>query len=72
MKPFQVLYLLCLVLVLVGAINWGLVAYDPKWNVAEKIVGEKPENTQYIYYTIAASALVVAFFNFKHFKAAMF
>jgi len=63
MKPFQVLYLLCLVLVLVGAINWGLVAYDPKWNVAEKIVGEKPEDTQYILY-YSCIRLSSSFFQF--------
>ena len=67
MKPLQVLYLLSLVLVLVGAINWALVAYDPNWNVANNTVGE--QNSKYVYYVIGAAALVVAFFNFRHFKS---
>jgi len=67
MKPLQVLYLLSLVLVLVGAINWALVAYDPNWNVADNTVGK--DNSKYIYYVIGGAALVVAFFNFKQFKS---
>ena len=66
MKPLQVLYLISLVLVLVGAINWALVGYNPKWNVADNTVGE--ENSKYVYYVIGAAAVAVAFFNFKHFK----
>jgi len=67
MKPLQVLYLLSLVLVLVGAINWAIKAYEPNWEIAKNTVGD--ENSKYIYYIIGAAALVVAFFNFKHFKS---
>ena len=67
MKALNILYLVALLLVIVGALNWGLVAIDPEYNVVENTVGK--DNAAIVYYIVAASALLVAFGNWKHFKS---
>ena len=67
MKTLQILYLVCLLLVIVGALNWGLVAIDPTYNAVENTVGK--DNAYIVYYIVAGAALVVAFGNWKHFKS---
>ncbi len=69
MKTQQIIYVIALVLVLVGALNWGLVAMDSSYNVVEMSVGS--DNAKYVYYVVGAAALFVAFCNFKHFKNLM-
>ena len=67
MKSGHIIYLVSLVLVIVGALNWGLVALDKDYNAVEKVVGV--DNAQYVYYIVAAAAVVVAVANVKHFKS---
>lgn len=58
----KMLYTIALVLVLVGALNWGLVALNKDYNVVEMTVGN--DIAVYVYYVVAAAALYVAYCNF--------
>lgn len=58
----KMLYTIALVLVLVGALNWGLVTLNKDYNVVEMTVGS--DIAVYVYYVVAAAALYVAYCNF--------
>jgi len=66
MKTQQIVYLVALVLVIVGALNWGVVAVNKDMNLVEMSVGA--DNAPYVYYIVAVAALYVAFCNFKLFR----
>ncbi len=58
----KMLYTIALVLVLVGALNWGLVAVNKDYNVVEMSVGADIAN--YVYMVVGVAALYVGYCNF--------
>jgi uncharacterized membrane protein YuzA (DUF378 family) len=58
MNPMKVLCLVSLILVLVGAINWAVVANNPDNNLVTAVVGE--DNANIVYYLVGAAAVVTA------------
>ena len=53
----ELIYHLYVLLVLIGGINWGLVAIDPKYNIVENIKNETVKRV--IYALIGVSALIL-------------
>ena len=49
------------VLVIVGALNWGLVAINADWNLVTKLLGTWPVVVQVVYALVGISALVSIF-----------
>jgi uncharacterized membrane protein YuzA (DUF378 family) len=53
----EFVYHLYILLVLIGALNWGLVAIDPKYNLVERIPNEIVKRV--IYTVIGLSAVIL-------------
>ncbi|PIN91328.1 DUF378 domain-containing protein [Candidatus Pacearchaeota archaeon CG10_big_fil_rev_8_21_14_0_10_32_14] len=53
---------IALVVVAIGAINWGLTALD--WNVVEKLLGSWPMVVKIVYYIIALCGLYAIYLAF--------
>lgn len=49
------------VLVIVGALNWGLVGINMEWNVVDMLVGAWPVVLKVVYLLVGLSALVLLF-----------
>lgn len=49
------------VLVIVGALNWGLVGINMEWNVVNMLVGAWPIVLKIVYLLVGLSALVLLF-----------
>jgi uncharacterized membrane protein YuzA (DUF378 family) len=49
------------VLVIIGALNWGIVSINPDWNVVDMLLGAWPAVTRVIYGLVGLSALVLIF-----------
>ena len=54
----NILYYIALLLVIVGAINWG--AYALNFNLVTKLVGKIPYAEKTVYYLVALAGLYVA------------
>ena len=46
-----------LVLVAIGAINWGLIAMNPDWNLVNMILGTWPTIERIVYGLVGLSGL---------------
>ena len=53
----ELIYNLYILLVLIGALNWGLVAINPKYNIVDNIPNEVVKRV--IYAVIGVSALIL-------------
>ncbi len=49
MKNGSVICKLACVLVTVGALNWGLIAINPEWNVVNMLLGSWPVVERVVY-----------------------
>lgn len=49
------------VLVIVGALNWGLVGINAEWNLVEMLLGAWPVVVKVVYLLVGVSALVLLF-----------
>lgn len=49
------------VLVLVGAVNWGLIGINMEWNVVDMLLGTWPVVMKVVYLLVGLSALVLLF-----------
>ena len=49
-----------MVLVIVGGLNWGLVAVSPSWNLVEMLVGAWPVVAQLVYLLVGVAAVYLA------------
>lgn len=58
-KTAKTLHMVALVLVIVGALNWGLIGLL-NFNLVNTIFGALPAAEKLIYVLVGASALVVA------------
>lgn len=54
-----------LVLVIVGGLNWGLVAIKSSWNVVESLLGTWPIVVQIVYGLVGLAALYMIYMTFK-------
>lgn len=65
MAKIKVLDWVALVLLIVGGLNWGLVAINPAWNVVELLLGSIPVLARIIYAIVGLSALYTIYFAVK-------
>jgi uncharacterized membrane protein YuzA (DUF378 family) len=61
MKNLGPLHAVVVALVVVGAVNWGLHAYDPSLNVVSMLLGQWPMAEKAAYYAVALSGLLLAY-----------
>ncbi|MBI4116960.1 DUF378 domain-containing protein [Candidatus Pacearchaeota archaeon] len=54
-----------LVLVIVGGLNWGLMAINRGWNVVESLLGAWPILVQIVYGLVGLAALYMIYMTFK-------
>ncbi len=45
------------ILLVVGGVNWGLIAVNPSWNVVEMLLGSWPMLARVVYALVGLSAL---------------
>ena len=55
----KVLHKIAFILVVVGALNWGLVGINPSWNVVSALLGAWPSVMNVVYILVGVSALVL-------------
>ena len=53
----------CLVLVLIGALNWGLVSIDKNYDLVKMLLGDYTMPSRLVYGLVAISALLVIFLS---------
>jgi len=56
----KALHMVAFVLVVVGALNWGLVGLNPSWNVVGMVLGGTPALLQVVYVLVGLSGLYLA------------
>ncbi len=54
---------IALTLVLVGGLNWGLVAFN--WNLVDSLLGAGSQAAWVVYLLVGLSSLYVIFFTLK-------
>lgn len=59
-NKLTVLDIIALVLVIIGGLNWGLVALSPGYNLVEMLLGSIPTLVQLVYLLVGASAVYLA------------
>ncbi len=55
----RMLYYFCLALVLIGALNWGLVSIDKEYDLVKMLFGDYSMPSRLVYGLVGISALVV-------------
>ncbi len=55
----RILTLIATILVVVGGLNWGLIAINPDWNVVNLLFGAWPVVVRVVYAVVGVSALLV-------------
>ena len=55
----RAVFLICLVLVLVGALNWGLVSIDKEYDLVKMLFGDYSMSSRVVYGLVGLSALIV-------------
>lgn len=45
------------ILVIVGGLNWGLIAINPEWNLVAKLFGDWPVVERVVYGLVGVAAL---------------
>jgi len=60
MKKFTGLEWTVMVLTIIGALNWGLFAIDPTWNIVNKILGYSLA-AQIVYGLVGLSGLYMIY-----------
>ena len=56
--------LTALVLVIIGGLNWGLMAINANWNVVEMLLGSWPMVARIVYGLVGLSALYMIYMAF--------
>lgn len=62
--PMKILWWLALVLTVLGAVNWGLVAFD--FNLVEYLLGSYATAMQVVYIVIGVSGVVLFATSLAH------
>jgi uncharacterized membrane protein YuzA (DUF378 family) len=55
----RALFYICLVLVLIGALNWGLVSMNKDYDLVKMLLGDYTMSSRAVYGLVGISALVV-------------
>ena len=58
--------LVATILVIVGGLNWGLIAINSSWNVVEMLLGSWPMVVRIVYGLVGLSALYSVYHLFTH------
>jgi len=61
----SVLDWITLILVIIGGLNWGLVAIDEKYNLVTMLLGSVTYGPQIVYALVGLSALYLIYYLFK-------
>ena len=64
----KALHIITWILIIVGALNWGLVGLLDGFNLVEKILGSAPSLVKIVYILVGVSALVELFTHWSHCK----
>jgi hypothetical protein len=67
MKKLQTLDWICLVLLIIGGINWGLIGAF-RFNLVAAIFGEMSALSRLIYLLVGLSAIYIAFISPKFYR----
>jgi len=59
-KELSVLDKIALVLVIMGGLNWGLIAISPMYDVVQLLLGFIPVLVQMVYLLVGVAAIYVA------------
>ena len=59
-KELTVLDKIALVLVIIGGLNWGLIAISPMYDVVQLLLGFMPVLAQLVYLLVGVAAIYVA------------
>lgn len=59
-KELSVLDKIALVLVIIGGLNWGLVAISPSYDLVQLLLGSMPALAQLVYLLVGVAAVYVA------------
>ena len=59
-KELSILDKIALVLVIIGGLNWGLVAISPSYDLVQLLLGSMPALAQLVYLLVGAAAVYVA------------
>lgn len=59
-KELSVLDRIALVLVIIGGLNWGLVAISPTYDLVQLLLGFMPVLAQLVYLLVGVAAIYVA------------
>lgn len=52
---------IALVLVLIGGLNWGLIAINSNWDVVNMLLGSMPTIARIVYGLVGLSAVLIAY-----------
>ncbi|MCL5017362.1 MAG: DUF378 domain-containing protein [Patescibacteria group bacterium] len=59
-NKLKVLDIIALVLVIIGGLNWGLVAFSPSYDLVQLLLGAWPILAQLVYLLVGVSAVYLA------------
>jgi uncharacterized protein len=65
----KVVHAIAFVLVVVGAVNWGLIGINESWNVVDMLLGKWPVVENIVYILVGLSGLGLVFTHKKDCKA---
>ena len=64
-KELTVLDRIALILVVIGGLNWGLIAISPMYDLIQLLLGSIPVLAQLVYLLVGAAAIYVAIVMMK-------
>jgi hypothetical protein len=59
-NKLKVLDIIALVLVIIGGLNWGLVAFSPSYDLVQLLFGMWPIVAQLVYLLVGIAAVYIA------------
>ncbi len=65
----KAVHTIAFILVVVGAINWGLVGVNESWNLVDLLLGKLPMVERIVYILVGLSGLALVFTHKKDCKA---
>jgi uncharacterized membrane protein YuzA (DUF378 family) len=69
MNKLNVWDMIAMVLVIIGGLNWGLIAINPNWNLVEMLFGYWPIVAQLVYLLVGVAAVYLAIVMRKFHRA---
>lgn len=64
-KELSVLDKIALILVIIGGLNWGLIAISPMYDIVQLLLGSMPALAQLVYLLVGVAAIYVAIVMMK-------